>query len=160
VIFLILGVHIVADISGFLALIFISATALLMFVKKRIFSHTSKQSLVNKIHIGLAVLGGGFLLIHGDYFLHAPLTNFAVFLGYFSTGVALIVWFTGFSFLERMRYSLLYHGSLSLFAIALMVVHSFDLGFGIPLYVSELLLAVTAMVLFTRAIQHIVKILR
>ena len=131
-----------------------------MFAKKRILSHTSKQNLVSKIHIGMAVLGGAFLLLHADYFLQAPVTNFGILLGYIATAVALIVWFTGFSFLERLRYSLLYHGSLSLFAIALMILHSVNLGFSIPLYLSELLLAVTALVVFIRASQHIIKIVR
>jgi hypothetical protein len=155
---LIVGAHLIADLSGFLALVFITATAILMFVKKRTYSHTTKQKLFNNIHISVAVLGGGFLLIHGDYFIRAPITNVGVLLGYISTGIALIVWFTGFSFVERLRYSLLYHGSLSLFAIALMVVHSVDLGFSIPLYFSEILLAVTAIVLIVRTIQHTMKI--
>lgn len=157
---LIIGGHLIADISGFLALIFITATAVLMFVKKRILSHISRQSLVSRIHIGMAVLGGAFLLLHADYFLQAPLTNFGVLLGYIATGVALIVWFTGFSFLERLRYSLLYHGSLSLFAIALMVAHSVNLGFSIPLYLSEILLAITGIIVLVRGSQHIIKIAR
>ena len=157
---MIVGAHAIADISGFFALIFITATAGLMFAKKRILNHTAKQDLVNKIHIAVAVLGGGFLLLHGDYFIHAPLTNFGILLGYISTGIALVVWFTGFSFLERLRYSLLYHGSLSLFAIALMILHSVNLGFNIPLYLSEILLAVTAIAVFARASQHIIKIVK
>lgn len=157
---LILGGHLVADVSGFLALIFISATAILMFARNRIIGHNSNRGLVNKIHIGMAVLGGAFLLLHADYFLQAPLTNLGVLSGYLATGVALVVWFTGFSFLERIKYSLLYHGSLSLFAIAMMVIHSVDLGFSIPLYVSELLLTLTAILVITRAFQHVIKIVR
>jgi hypothetical protein len=157
--FLIIQGHLIADISGFLALIFITATAVLMFAKRRILGHNTKQNLVSKIHIGIAVLGGTFLLLHADYFLQAPLTNFGVLLGYIGTGVVLIVWFTGFSFLERLRYSLLYHGSLSLFAIALMTIHSVNLGFSIPLRLSELLLVITAVVVIVRASQHIIKIM-
>jgi hypothetical protein len=158
--FLIIGGHFIADISGFLALIFISATAILMSVRNRIIGRTTRRDLVNKIHVGVAVLGGAFLLLHADYFLEAPLTNLGVLSGYIATGVALVVWFTGFSFLERLRYSLLYHGSLSLFAIALMVVHSINLGFSIPLYVSEALLGITAIIVLVRAFQHIAKMVR
>lgn len=157
---MLVGAHLVADVSGFLALIFITTTALLMFVRNRIIGRTTRRDLVNKIHISIAVLGGAFLLLHADYFLRAPLTNFGVLLGYIATGVALVVWFTGFSFIERLRYSLLYHGSLSLFAIALMIIHSTNLGFSIPLYLSELLLALTGIVVFVRALQHIIKIMR
>ncbi len=153
---LIFGEHIIADLSGFLALILIVATAVLMFARKR-FSKSPNRGLINKIHIAVAFLGGVFLVIHAEYFIRAPITNFGVLTGYVSTGVALIVWFTGFSFLERLRYSLLYHGSLSLFAIALMVVHSVNLGFSIPLYISEVLLAITATALIVRAAQHLLR---
>ena len=77
---------------------------------------------------------------------------------YISRAAALIVWFTGFSYLERLRYSLLYHGSLSLFAIALMVVHSVNLGFSIPLHISEIILAVMAAALVTRAAQDLLRV--
>jgi hypothetical protein len=151
----------IADISGFLALIFITATAVLMFVKKRLFErYTSRKSLIKNIHIVAAALGGIFLVMHGDYFILAPITNFGILLGYLGTGVGLIVWFTGFSFLERLRYSLLYHGSLSLFAIALMVIHSVNLGFSIPLWLGELLLAVTGVVAIVRGFQHVLKIMQ
>ena len=132
----------VADIAGFLALIFITATAVLLFLKKRISStaSVSRRSLFTKVHIALATLGGAFLLVHADYFIQAPIFNPGVLLGYIATAVALIVWFTGFSFVERMRYSLLYHGSLSLFAISLMVVHTVDLGFNLSTEISAILL--------------------
>ncbi|MGI0090840.1 MAG: hypothetical protein ACREBS_03940 [Nitrososphaerales archaeon] len=150
----------IADISGFLALVFITATAVLMFAKKRLLGRRpGKQAFVSKIHIGVAVLGGAFLLVHADYFIKAPISNFAILLGYIGTGVAIVVWFTGFSFLERLKYSLLYHGSLSLFAISLMVVHSLNLGFSVPLELSEILLVVTVGVVLARAFQHIIKIL-
>lgn len=154
---MIIGGHIIADLSGFLALIFIVATAILMFARKRL-SKSPNRGLINKIHIAVAFLGGAFLVIHSEYFIRSPITNFGVLMGYVSTGVALIVWFTGFSFLERLRYSLLYHGSLSLFAIALMVVHSVNLGFSIPLYISEILLGVTATALIVRGAQHLFRL--
>ena len=131
-----------------------------MFTRNRIIGRVGNRGIVNKIHIGIAVLGGAFLLLHADYFLHAPVANLGVLSGYLATAVALVVWFSGFSFLEKMRYSPLYHGSLSLFAIALMVIHSVDLGSSIPLFVSELLLALMAILLITRASQHAVKIIR
>lgn len=153
---MITGGRALADLSGFLALIFIVATAFLMFARKRL-STSPNRGLVTKIHISIAFLGGAFLVIHGEYFIGATITNFGVLTGYVSTGVALIVWFTGFSFLERLRYSLLYHGSLSLFAISLMVVHSINLGFSIPLYISEILLTITAATLLARAAQHLLR---
>ena len=149
-----------ADLAGFLALIFIAITAILMFVKKRLFTkYPSQRGLFNKVHIALASLGGGFLLIHADYFIHAPISNFWIFLGYLSTAVALIVWFSGFSFLEKQKYSIIYHGSLSLAAISLMAIHSVELGFNISIWLSELVLASIVVITFSRAIQHGIKIL-
>jgi hypothetical protein len=104
----------IANLSGILALLLISATAVLVFLKTRLLNrHPSRRDLLKKTHIILATLGGGFLLLHADYFIHAPILNTWILLGYVSTAVALVVWFTGFSFIERLRYSLLYHGSLS-----------------------------------------------
>ena len=150
----------VADLSGFLALIFISATAILMFLKKLFFplAPQNRRGLLTKSHIVIASLGGAFLLIHADYFIQAPIFDPGVLLGYVSTAIALVVWFTGFSFVERLRYSLLYHGSLSLASISLMVVHAIDLGFNISLEISLALLAFVVVATFTRAIQHARKV--
>ena len=149
-----------ANLAGFLALFFIFATAVMMFVKTRLFSHFhSHQALIRNIHIVIAALGGAFLLIHADYFINAPILNTGIFLGYVSTAVALIVWFTGFSFLERLRYSLLYHGSLSLFAISLMVIHALELGFNISIGITEGILLTIAILTFWRAMFHVNKIL-
>jgi hypothetical protein len=150
----------IANLAGFLALFFITATAVMMFIKKRLFGRFhSHQMFITNVHIVIAALGGAFLLIHADYFLSAPILSPGIFLGYLATAVALIVWFTGFSFLERLRYSLLYHGSLSLFAISLMVIHTLDLGFNISLGLTETILAIIAILTFWRAMFHVTKIL-
>ena len=149
-----------ADLSGFLALIFIPATALLMFLKVRLFNrYQSHKDFIKNTHIVVASLGGAFLLLHADFFLNAPIWNTGIFLGYLSTAVAIIVWFTGFSFLERLRYSLLYHGSLSLFAISLMVIHTVELGFNISIGAVEGVLVVVAVLTFYRAALHLRRIL-
>jgi hypothetical protein len=150
----------IANLAGFLALFFIIATAVMMFVKTRLFNRFhSHQGLIRNTHIIVASLGGAFLLLHADYFINAPILNQGIFLGYVSTAVALIVWFTGFSFLERLRYSLLYHGSLSLFAISLMAIHALDLGFNISVGITEGILLVIAILTFWRAMFHVNKIL-
>lgn len=132
----------------------------MMFLKKRLFGRfRSHEGLIRNIHIIVAALGGAFLLLHADYFLRAPILNQGIFLGYVSTAVAVVVWFTGFSFLERLRYSLLYHGSLSLFAISLMVIHSLELGFNISFGITEIVLSLIAVLTLTRALFHVNKIL-
>jgi len=149
-----------AYLSGIFALVLIIATALLVFLKTRLVNrHPSRRDLITKTHIVLATLGGAFLLLHADYFIRAPIFDPWIFLGYLSTAVALVVWFTGFSFIERLRYSLLYHGSLSLFAIALMIIHAVELGLNLPLEITEAILVVLVVVTFVRAMQHVGKIL-
>jgi hypothetical protein len=149
----------IANLAGYLALIFITATAVLMFAKNRLIGSLAGKDLFRKVHISIAVLGGAFLLLHAEYFIHAPIYNVGVLLGYVSTAVALIVWFTGFSFFERLRYSLLYHGSLSLVAISLMFIHAIDLGFNLSLEVTVAILAGIIFATFLRAIQHGAKVL-
>jgi hypothetical protein len=150
----------VANLAGYLALVFITATAVLMFAKKRLLEgrFSSHKTFFLRTHIVVAVLGGGFLLVHADYFIRAPIFNWGIFLGYLSTAIALVVWFTGFSFLERLRYSLLYHGSLSLVAISLMYLHAIYLGFNISLELAELILVGIVAAAFIRAIMHASKI--
>jgi hypothetical protein len=149
-----------AYLSGIFALVLIIATALLVFLKTRLVNrHPSRRDLITKTHIVLATLGGAFLLLHADYFIRAPIFDPWIFLGYLSTAVALVVWFTGFSFIERLRYSLLYRGSLSLFAIALMIIHAVELGLNLPLEITEAILVVLVVVTFVRAMQHVGKIL-
>lgn len=146
------------DLSGFLALIFISATAVLMVGKRKLSKSTGRNVFFKRIHIIFASLGGGFLLIHADYFISAPLENWGILLGYIAAAAALFVWFSGFAFLERLSDSLLYHGSISLAAISLIVIHSVIFGF--ETITTEIILALVAAVLLLRASQHIAKILR
>ncbi len=150
----------IAYLSGIIALALIIATALLVFLKNRLVNrHPSTRDLITKIHIVLATLGGVFLLLHADYFIRAPISNPWIFLGYLSTGAALVVWFTGFSFIERLKYSLLYHGSLSLFAISLMIIHAVELGLNLPLQVTEAALVVLVVITFFRAMRHVARLL-
>ena len=150
----------IANLSGIIALVLIIATALLVFLKTRLVSRQpSRRDLITKTHIVLATLGGAFLLLHADFFIRAPIFDTWIFLGYLSTAVAIVVWFTGFSFIERMRYSLLYHGSLSLFAITLMVIHALELGLNFSLEITEAVLIVLVVMTFVRAMQHVGKIL-
>lgn len=146
------------DLSGFLALIFISATAVLMVGKRKLSKTTGRNIFFKRVHIIIASLGGGFLLIHADYFIGAPIENWGILLGYIAAAAALFVWFSGFAFLERLSDSLLYHGSISLAAIALMVIHT--LIFGFQTIATEIILSLVAAVLLLRALQHVAKILR
>ena len=130
-----------------------------MVVKRSLLKYTKRKLLFKRVHIIIAALGGGFLVMHGDFFIGAPISNTGVALGYVATGVALFVWFSGFAFLERLSDSLLYHGSLSLAAVSLMMIHAVSIGFSFQAVTSEIILAVTASILLVTASRHIAKIL-
>lgn len=151
----------VANLAGFLALFFIIAAAVLMFIKTRLFNrYQSHRTLIRVCHIVIASLGGGFLLIHAEYFIKAPILSTGIFLGYVSTAVALSVLFLGISVLGRIRYSLLFHGSLAFSAISLMVLHALVMGFFfISIDVNIAILSLIAILAFWRAMLHVNKIL-
>jgi hypothetical protein len=66
----------IANLAGFLALFFIIATAVMMFIETHLFNRFhSHKALIRNIHIVIAVLGGAFLLLHVNYFLNAPILN-------------------------------------------------------------------------------------
>ena len=119
------------DIFGFLALIFISATALFMLARKRILRYSRNLDLLRRIHVFVAVLGGLFLILHVAYYITYPITS-PIILGYVSTGVAAVVWLTGMAFLERFKDTLFYHGSLSFAAISLIIIHAMSAGINLP----------------------------
>ena len=111
------------DIFGAFALTFIILTAALMLLRRRILKYTKNLDLLRRLHIYVSTLGGLFLVLHVAYFITYPLTT-AVLLGYVSATMAGVVWITGTAFLERFKDSLFYHGSLSLAAISMMVIHA------------------------------------
>ena len=83
--------------------------------------------------------------IHVVIFLAFPL-SLPVFLGYVATGAALFVWITGGIYFQGVRNSMFYHGLFSIGAIFLMVLHTFGAGRNIPVELSGISLALTAVV--------------
>jgi hypothetical protein len=65
---------------------------------------------------------------------------------------------TGTAFLERLRDSLFYHGTMSLSTIGLMVVHSAGAGVNIPVAFAALTLVVVACITFVKAWGHLSKV--
>ena len=133
------------DVFGLLALALISATAVLMLLRKRILKRFKNLDLMRRVHIVVAALGGLFLVLHVAYFITWPL-NAEILLGYVSATLALVVWLTGTAFLERFRDSLYFHGTLSLSAISLMVIHSAAAGLNVPFAIAEVVLGGTTVV--------------
>ena len=128
-----------------------------MLVRKRILKRFKNLDLMRRAHIAIAALGGLFLILHVAYFISYPL-NIEILLGYVSASLALIVWLTGTAFLERFRDSLYFHGTLSLSAISLMVIHSAAAGLNVPFAFAEVVLGGTTMVAIYKTSQYIGKI--
>ncbi|MDA4112097.1 MAG: hypothetical protein OK439_06125 [Thaumarchaeota archaeon] len=128
-----------------------------MLIRKTLLKYTKKLELLRKVHIYAATLGGLFLVLHVAYFISYPLTG-AIILGYIAGAAAAVVWLTGTAFLERFKDTLFYHGSISLAAISLMVIHAASSGSNVPVEVAYVVLAVTSVVVFMKALGHARKV--
>lgn len=137
------GMGSLADLFGFLALALIGATGVLMLFKGRLTAFMGSPERLWRLHIAIAAAGGVFLGLHVVIFLAFPLT-LPVLLGYAGTGAALFVWISGGIYFQGVRNSMFYHGLLSIGAIFLMIVHTFGAGRNIPIWLSGVSLALTA----------------
>jgi hypothetical protein len=144
------------DVFGLVALVFIGATAVLMLFRRQILRRFKNLDLLRRVHIAVASLGGLFLVLHVAYFISYPITVEILF-GYVSAGMALVVWLTGTAFLERFRDSLYFHGTLSLSAISLMVIHSSAAGLNVPFALAEVVLGGTTAVAIFKTSQYVQK---
>ena len=147
------------DIFGYLALIFIILTSVLMLGRKILLRRTRSLDALRKIHILCSLLSGLFIVLHVAYFVTYPITN-AIILGYVAVAIAGVVWITGTAFLERFKDTLFYHGTLSLAAISMMVIHAASAGINIPVSVSLTVLALTTFAILAKAYGHAEKILK
>ncbi|HEV2390458.1 MAG TPA: hypothetical protein VGS04_07025 [Nitrososphaerales archaeon] len=144
------------DVFGLLALALISATAVFMLLRRRILKRSKNLDLLRRVHIAVAGLGGLFLVLHVAYFISWP-ASVEILLGYASASLALVVWATGTAFLERFRDSLYFHGTLSLSAISLMVIHSAAAGLNVPFAFAELVRGGTTTVAVYKTAQYVGK---
>lgn len=128
-----------------------------MLVRKRLLKYTKNLNLLRKVHIYAATAAGLFIVLHVSYFFSYPITD-AVLLGYVSAAMAAFVWITGTAFLERLRDSLFYHGTMSVSTIGLMVVHSAGSGVNIPVAFAAAILFVVGSVTLAEAWGHLSKV--
>ncbi len=146
------------DIFGFLAIILIAATAALMLMRKLALKRLGDLESLRQLHVLIALAGGLFMVLHIIIFIDSPL-GLPVLLGYAATGGALVVWLTGSAFLARVKDSLFYHGSISLAAVSLMLIHAFGSGGNLPDEFAEVVLGATVFVLLLGAFGHLVRII-
>jgi hypothetical protein len=142
------------DLTGFLALLFIGLTALFMFVRARLLRRMKSLQAYRLIHMAIAALAGLFVVLHATTFLSYPL-GLGVLLGYASGALALVVWFTGTAFLEKVRNSLFFHGPLSVALGALIVIHATSAGTALPFFWTELALGSAIAVVLANGLYHL-----
>ncbi len=145
------------DVFGLIALALIGTTAVFMLLRRQILRRFKNLELLRRVHVTVAALGGLFLVLHVAYFVSYPV-SLEILLGYVSASLALVVWLTGTAFLERFRDSLYFHGTLSLSAISLMVIHSASAGLNVPFALAEAFLGGTTGVAAFKTLQYVGKI--
>lgn len=144
-----------ANLCGYIALVLIAATGVLMLFRKLLLRYMKDPDLLRWVHVVIAGAGGGFLVFHVVYFLLFPL-SVPVLFGYMATYSALAIWITGTFFFEGALNSLFYHGLLSLVAISLMVVHVIGTGGGVSMTFSGVVLVVVAASVLAIALRRFV----
>lgn len=144
----------VGDATGFIALILVGASGMFMLVRSKLLKVTRNIAAVRATHVAVSFLAGVFMLAHIAYLFTPPITV-GVDLGYVSVGVSVAVWLTGTAFLERLRDSLFFHGTLSTLLAGLIMVHAATATVDIPALLSETMLGLTVVIMVANAAYHI-----
>jgi hypothetical protein len=144
----------IGDATGFLALILIGISSIFMLLRSKLLKFTKKIAIVRGTHVAISSLAGVFLLVHIAY-LFTPPISVSMDLGYVSVAVAVTVWLTGTAFLERLRDSLFFHGALSSILVGLIMVHAATSSTNIPLFLVEIILGTTLIVMVANATYHL-----
>ena len=147
----------IGDIFGFAAVIFTGISAFLMVARSKILKITKNLHAIRVVHISISFLAGLFMLLHASYYISYPL-NTGIVLGYATIGVSLVVWLTGSAFLERVKDSLLFHGSLSIVLISLALIHAASSSLNFPAIFSEIMIFAAVGVLLANIGYHVSKI--
>lgn len=143
----------IGDATGFLALILIGLSAMFMLLRSKLLKVTKNIAAVRATHIAVSAFAGVFLLVHIAY-LFTPPISVSMDLGYVSVAVAAVVWLSGTAFLERLRDSLFFHGVLSSILIGLIMVHAATSSVNIPLFLVEIILGTTLVLMVANATYH------
>ena len=139
-----------ANVAGFIALILIAATGVMMLFRRGLLRRFRDPDRLRAVHIGVAALGGAFLIVHVAFLLFFPV-SLPVLYGYIATYFAFVIWVTGLLFMEGLRISLFYHALLSLIGVSLIVLHVFTAGRDVPITISGIILIVIASVVLGSA---------
>lgn len=144
----------IGDAAGFLALILIGLSSIFMLLRSKLLKVTKNIAAIRGTHVAVSALAGVFLLVHIAY-LFTPPVSVSMDLGYVSVAAAVAVWLTGTAFLERLRDSLFFHGALSSILVGLIMVHAATSSVNIPLFLVEVILGTTLVVMVANATYHL-----
>jgi hypothetical protein len=144
----------IGDATGFLALILIGLSSIFMLLRSKLLKVTKNIAAIRGTHVAISALAGIFLLVHIAY-LFTPPISVSMDLGYVSVAVAVAVWLTGTAFLERLRDSLFFHGALSSILVGLVMVHAATGSANIPLFLVEIILGSTLVIMVANATYHL-----
>ena len=144
------------DAFGFGALILIGLAAILMLLRSKLLTLTKNLNLIRGIHIAISTLAGIFLILHITSLFTLPVSN-GIILGYAAVGLSVIVWLSGTAFLERLRDSLFFHGSMTSVLVGLSVMHAAVVSLNIPTLWAQLMLGGTVLVMLANASFHLVR---
>ena len=147
----------IGDISGFAAVIFTGLSALLMVARSKLLKITKNIKAIRSVHIAISSLAGMFMILHISYYISYPMST-GIFLGYAAIGIAVAVWLTGSAFLEKVKDSLLFHGSLSFVFVTLALIHAASSAINFPVLFSEIMIIGALGVLFANIGYHVTKI--
>ena len=149
-----LGAITLGDAAAFLALILVGVTSLFMLLRPKLLKLTKNIAGIRVTHILISALAGVFMILHIAYSFLLP-TNVSMDLGYFAVGISIAVWLTGTAFLERLRDSLFFHGTLSSALVGVVMIHAATANVNIPFVLSEIILGVTLFVMLVNATFHL-----
>lgn len=144
------------DWFGYLAFLFLAVSAAMMILRKQIIARFRDLAQIRRLHVAFSALAGLFIALHAAFFIQFPL-DYGVVIGYVAAAGAVAVWMTGTAFLEQLRDSLFFHGTLSLVVLGLVAVHSAVTGFNLPVWVVDASLAGTVCVMAYATARQIAK---
>ena len=146
------------NIFGYATLVLVCISAVLMYARGPLLKKFKKLNLIRQLHIAVSSAAGVFLILHVISFITFP-ASIGLYVGYASFATIFVVWLTGTAFLERVRDSLIFHGSLSLAAITLALIHASTLAV-MPALFAYATLVCTSSVAAANAAYHFHKMKR
>lgn len=121
-----------------------------MYARGPLLKKFKKLNLIRQLHIAVSSTAGIFLILHVLSFITFP-ASMGLYAGYASFATIFVVWLTGTAFLERVRDSLIFHGSLSLAAITLALIHASSLAVMPALFAYMMLIGASSVAVLNAA---------